>query len=187
MIPITLPPGHRRAVLRSFWTWISLGLGLGVSLLALVLGCRFPVVWGLAIAVALGILSFTHEEFVRRLHGAWNYRLVRPVARLCSRGIMAVCFFIVFVATGRAGSRFAFASREGSGWSTRTSLAPEQYLSPFDGRGVHSNDGWLRSYLRWAWQTGNAWSVSLVPFLWLVRLLSQEEEKAPEANIYTLF
>ena len=47
--------------------------------------------------------------------------------------------------------------------------------------------GWLRGYLRWAFQSHNAWAVSLIPFLFMLRIVSTEEPTSSGANIYTLF
>ena len=33
--------------------------------------------------------------------------------------------------------------------------------------------GWIRGYISWAIRSGNAWSISLLPFLWFLRLLSE--------------
>ena len=73
-------------------------------------------------------------------------------------------------------------------WERRSSLPDEAYGLPYVGRGEASaGTGWIRGYISWAIRSGNAWSISLLPFLWLLRLLSDREEKALEANIYTLF
>jgi hypothetical protein len=187
MNSIMLPCRCQRALLRSFWLCISLVFGAGVALACWLLGVRFPIGIGLAGAAAAAMILVFHEELVRRLYGAWNRRLVRPIARFSARCVMAICYFIIFVATGRAGSGLRSKTHEGSGWCVRSSLTAAQYRSPFVGDSPRNEKGWVRAYVRWALKTGNVWSICLLPFLWLIRLLSQEEDQVSQANIYTLF
>jgi hypothetical protein len=186
MIPITLPQGYRRSVLRSFWASISVGAGVSIAFLAAGCGWPAPLAWGGAGAAIVGTLVLSHEHVVRRLHGAWNNRVVRPVARWCVQYLLRLCFFIVFVAAGRAGSRMVLTTGGAGGWKTRQ-VAAERGGSWLDAAASAPPGSWTRSYIRWAVGSGNAWSISLLPFLLLVRLLAAEEESAATANIYTLF
>jgi hypothetical protein len=187
MNSIMLPFGHQRAVLRSFWMCISFAFGTGLTLACWLLGVPFSIAIGLAGVAAFGMIPVFHEELVRRLYRAWNGRLVRPIARFAARCILGICYFIIFVATGRAGSGLRCKTHDGSGWCVRTSLTAAQYRSPFVGDSPQNEKHWMRAYVRWALKTGNVWSICLLPFLWLIRLLSQEEDKVSQANIYTLF
>ena len=187
MNSIMLPLGHQRAALRSFWMCISFAFGVGLTLACWLFGVPFPIGIGLAGVTAVAMILVFHEELVRRIYGAWNRRLVRPIARLAARCILGICYFIIFVATGRAGSELRGKSHRGSGWCVRNSLTATQYRSPFVGDSPRNEKGWMGAYARWALKTGNVWSICLLPFLWLIRLLSQEEEQVSQANIYTLF
>ena len=68
--------------LRSFWMCISFAFGVGLTLACWPLGVPFPIGIGLAGATAVAMILVFHEELVRRICGAWNRRLVRPIARL---------------------------------------------------------------------------------------------------------
>ena len=166
---------------------ISFAFGVGLTLACWLLGVPFPIGIGLAGATAVAMILVFHEELVRRIYGAWNRRLVRPIARFAARCIMGICYFVIFVATGRAGSELRAKAHGASGWCVRASLTAAQYHSPFVGDSPRNEKGWMRAYARWALKTGNVWSICLLPFLWLIRLLSQEEEQVSQANIYTLF
>jgi hypothetical protein len=188
MIPLSLPSEDRRTILRSFWLVISLIFGAGFWLVGWWFQVPLSLAIGLISGTACGLLVFLNQEFVRRLYRAWNQRLVHPFANLASRTVMGICFFIIFVATGRAGARVRLRKDGVTTWERRNSLSSDAYEFPFvrEGR-LAGRPGWIRAYLNWAVRSGNAWSISLLPFLWFLRLLSGEEEKALEANIYTLF
>jgi hypothetical protein len=186
MTPITLPQGYRRSVLRSFWASISIWAGVSTASLAFGLGWPAPLAWGVAGAAIVGTLVFSHEHVVRRLHGAWNNRVVRPVARWCVQYLLRLCFFVVFVAAGRAGSRMILAAGDPGGWTARQRAA-DRDASPLDVGASAARGGWMRSYVRWAAHSGNAWSISLLPLLLLIRLLAAEQESAATPSIYTLF
>jgi hypothetical protein len=188
MISLTLPSDDRRSVLRSFWIVISLILGTGLWLAGRWLQMPFPLAIGFMGATACGLLVFVNQEFVRRLYHAWNGRIIRPFASVASRAVMGICFFIIFVATGRTGSRCRLNGHASTTWEPRSSLPDEAYALPYvSGEGLPRGTGWIRCYFLWAIQSGNAWSITLLPFLWFLRLLSYEEKKPFAANIYTLF
>jgi hypothetical protein len=188
MISLTLPPEDRRAVLRSFWIVISLILGTGLWLVGWWFQAPFPLTIGLIAGTVCALLVFVNQEFVRRLYHAWNRRIVRPYANLASRAVMRICFFIILLATGKTGSRFGLGRHAVTSWERRSSLPAEAYGLPYAAQGEASaGTGWIRGYLSWAIRSGNGWSISLLPFLWFLRLLSYEEKKPFAANIYTLF
>jgi hypothetical protein len=178
MIGITLPPSHRRTALRSFWASIAVGTAICAALFAYALGWRVPLAWGIAGMVVVGSFAFTQEQLARRLYNAWNNRLVLPVSEWCARYVMRLCFFVVFVAAGRAGSAITSSPAAGvTGWEPRGPAGVSLAL-----RG-----GWIRAYATWAVRSGNAWSLSLLPFLLLLRVLAVERDSAAAVNIYTLF
>src|SRR2546422_5634454 len=105
MIALTLPSEDRRTVLRSFWFLFSLISGTGLWLVGRWFHVPFCLIIGLISGASCELLIFVNQEFVRRLYRAWNRRLVRPFADLASRAVMGICFFIIFLTTGSAGSR----------------------------------------------------------------------------------
>jgi hypothetical protein len=188
MIALTLPSEDRRTVLRSFWLVFTLISGTGLWLVGGWFHVPFSLIIGLIGGACCGLLVFVNQEFVRRLYRAWNRRLVRPFVDLASRAVMGICFFIIFLATGSAGSRIRLRGYAATTWQFRSSLPGHAYELLFASQGeLSARVGWVRSYLYWAVRSGNAWSISLIPFLWFLRLLSGEKEKALETNIYTLF
>ena len=189
MITLTLPSQNRRASLRAFW------LTLGV----LTAAPGFAAAWwfrdgtlvaaGLAGAVVVGSIGYVREEFARRLYAAWNRRLVRPLSALAARIVMAICFFIVLVAAGRARARLSL-TQAGAAlvWTPRASLPTDAYSGLFAAASPDGSSGaWVAHYLRWARRTDNLWSVALLPFLAMLKCLASEPEQVAPANIYTLF
>ncbi len=190
MITVALPSAERRALVRAFWLSIS-GL-TALPWLAVALWTQEPVfaLAGAVAAVLVGSVSSIREGFVWRVYRAWNRRLVQPFVSRATRVVMAVCFFVILVAVGRAGSRMRLAVSDGAftSWASRTSLARDAYRTLFAAASSGRADaGWIANYWRWATQTGNFWAVSLLPFLAVLKLLTGEEEQAVQADIYTLF
>ena len=81
MNSIMLPFRRQRAVLRSFWMCISFAFGVALTLACWLLGVPFTIGIGLVGAAAVAMILVFHEELVWRIYGAWNRRLVRPIAR----------------------------------------------------------------------------------------------------------
>ena len=188
MVPLSVPEEDRRIVLRSFWFIISAVLGLiaaaGSVLIHLPGWLIGPVVFVIAASFA-----FTREQLVRRLYHAWNSRVIRPLSSLMTSIILRVCLFLVFAGTGRTGSRLQRAGLGQTMWLGRDVDQNRTTQVPFvgDNNGSATSRGWLRNYVRWAFQSRNAWAISLVPFLWMLRMVSTEEPAAAGGNIYTLF
>lgn len=187
MIPLTLPSEDRRTIVRSFWLVFSLAFGTVVWLVGWKLYLRLALPLGLMGGLVSGLLVFVREKFVRRLYHAWNRRLVSPFNSVASRAVMGICFFLIFLATGRSGSRLSFDTKAGTTWTRRSSLPANAYELPYAREGSTAGTGWIQAYLQWTVRSGNAWAISLIPFLWFLRLLADDEHKAVEANIYTLF
>ena len=188
MVPLTVPEEDRRIVLRSFWFLVSAIFAVLASLAGWLIG--LPA-WlpGTVVFVVAGSVAFTQEQLVRRLYHAWNNRIIRPLSNFVTAIILRICLFLVFAGTGRAGSRLQLAGLTGTMWSNRDSDRNHTAEVPFvaSGGAAPTSRGWIRNYLRWAFQTQNVWAVSLIPFLWMLRMVSTEEPAAAGGNIYTLF
>jgi hypothetical protein len=187
MMSLSLPANDNRNVLRSFWLIISLCFAVALSLGAWLV--RFPLPWvcGLAGLVAFGSLVFVRETTVRRLYHAWNNRILIPMGNVVSGLILRVCLFVIFSVIGRAGSSLQLKG-ETSMWKERDPLSTLTGLLPFSERHQSSSPrGWVRTYLKWAVQSGNLWAVSLIPFFCFLKMVSTEQERADRGNIYTLF
>jgi hypothetical protein len=189
VIALTLPSQERRALLQGFWFTLSAMAAAPWLALAWWSHVAGFVAAGVGAAVLIGLVPFVHEDVAWRAYSAWNRRLVRPFASTAARVVMRICFFIVFVAVGQAGSRMlAVHAGASTSWTSRGSLPRDAYRTLFAAASAGgASRGWIPDYLRWAGQTGNLWAVSLLPFIAVLRLLPRDEEKASQANIYTLF
>lgn len=184
MIPLSLPVHDRRVVLSSFWTVIGLVSGITIWLLISVL--QLPLGWavGLAALFAAMAVPLLNENFARRLYHAWNNRIAGSVSKYATAILLRICLFVIFSAVGRTGSRFALGPIASSTmWLSKKSVecAREQLLL------WQGTPGWIRSYFSWAFRSGNSWAVVLIPFLVLLRMVSVEQQRTSEGNIYTLF
>lgn len=184
MISLSLPIEDRRTYLRSFWIVICLFLGVVLSVLGWLLQVRFFLAIAGGVAAISASLVFVRQEFVQRLYHAWNRRIVSPFAKLAKHNVMSICYFVIFVATRMVGSRWQY--QAAADWKQRTSLPAEAYELPYRAAG-RNRTGWISNYIAWAFRTDNFWSIALIPFLLILRLLKDEEKKTFEANIYTLF
>lgn len=185
MIPLSLPQEDRRIVLRTFWFLISAILAMVVFLFAWMIHLPASVV-SLGTFVVVGSLAFANEHLVRRIYHAWNNRIIRPLGNVVSDIILRICLFLIFTATGRAGSRLKFRADGATMWVARDSGTDHTTTLPFAGHGSAPN-GWMRNYLRWAFHSNNAWAIFLIPFFCMLRMVSTEESTTSGGNIYTLF
>src|SRR5438046_1682186 len=80
-------------------------------------------------------------------------------------------------------------SLSGSMWVDRSAGANHTGHAPFASVADASSmpNGWIRNYLRWAFQSENIWAICLIPFLCFLRMVSAEEQTSSGSNIYTLF
>jgi hypothetical protein len=119
----------------------------------------------------------------------WN-RLARDFAHYASLLLMGICFYIIFVAVGRAGSslRLARPTATQSLWVPRKTLAPTTYGNQHAIATEGSlKKGQIASLFSWALHSGNLWTCCLLPFLILLSLFETEQENSVPAGIYTLF
>jgi len=184
MIPLSLPIQDRRVVLRSFWAVIGIVSGGGLWLLGSLV--HVPLAWALGLAAFFAVLAvpFLNENLARRLYHAWNNRIAGSVSKCATAILLRICLFVIFAAVGRTGSRFAFGPKAShTMWLAKKSGddAGKDLLL------WQGTPGWIRSYFSWAFRSGNSWAVVLIPFLVLLRMVSVEQQRTSEGNIYTLF
>ena len=186
-IPIALPSDERRVLVRAFWLTTSTMLTLPWCALAFWTRQTWPLIVGAIAAGLAGLVALIREDLVWRIYRAWNRRLVRPFALAASRAVLAICYSVVVVAA-KAGTQQSAITEGYSSWVSRSSLPSDAYRALFAAaRADAASGGWVWNYMRWATRTHNLWATSLLPFLALLKLLSQDEPEAPHANIYTLF
>jgi hypothetical protein len=147
----------------------------------------WPLIAGAIAAGLAGLVMLIREDLVWRIYRAWNRRLVRPFASAVSGAVLAICYFVVVVAA-TAGAQQSAVTEGRSSWVSRRSLPSDAYGALFAAaRADAASGGWVWNYVRWATRTHNLWATSLLPFLAVLKLLSEDEPEAPHANIYTLF
>ncbi len=142
--------------------------------------------------------GFFGTDWIRPFYTVWN-KGAGLVARVASRLLMGVCFFIVFAAVGLAGARFSRKppTSASSGWNRRGPQVGEENNAPSAGAGI-KEAVWMRAYVRWARRSGNLWAIVLLPFLSFLSLLAKDEDDTlpttclhpfliPEMNEFRLF
>jgi len=111
-------------------------------------------------------------------------------ARRARALIMGICYFVIFVAVGLAGSRILIAPPVAikSIWVPRRTLAPGEYASQYDSETKEvPAENWISAFLSWAKRSGNLWACCLLPFLVLLSYFETDEESSVSGNIYTLY
>ena len=184
---ITLPAyWARRAWLRSFWLAVSLVGGLFTgALLACLASPRWVAMGGVA-AVVLAVPGLLWPRLVSLPYRVWN-KLAREFARYAGLWLMAICFYIIFVAVGRVGSSLALLpSPTGSLWTAREAQEREGW------QGIRPEEslrkGWIAAFISWAARSGNWWACCLLPFLMMLAAFESEPEtNGLPTSIYTLF
>ena len=186
---ITLPSRPRRACLRSFSLAVSLCSGVLIgATLTLLLSFQW-VSLGAVPALVLAFPTLFCPHTLSRLYDVWNRMalLFNRVARLWLTGI---CFYIVLATVGLTGSRLRLAHPTASEslWVPRKTVPPATYKSQWVS--IEKNGwrkGWIRSFVFWAFHSGNLWAAFVLPFLILLCLLEGDEESSAPTRIYTLF
>ena len=190
MATIILPSRPRRAWLMSFWLVSSAASGVLVGLLSALLVAPGWIGAGVILALVMAVPGLLWPRLVSRPYRVWN-RLARYFARCARLVLMGICYGVIFVAVGRAGSSLQLRRPPSttSLWSPRATLASAAYFHQYDAAAPQPpQTGWLRSYLSWARGSGNVCAVCLVPFLLLLKPLQAEQEGSSfPTNIYTLF
>ena len=184
---IDLPTPPRQSERRAF----QLAVGILVAAVAAAVWLSVgPAGW----AAAAGLASFTMwmtigyavPRFVDRAYDGWN-RMASLVARAGRLWVTAPLFAVVSL-VGRAGSRLpvhGLGSR-GAAWTPKPTAPPQSYSSQgTSGKG--GDDHWLVQLARWAFRSGNEWSVLILPLLATLRLVHGRISSSLSAKNYTLY
>jgi hypothetical protein len=189
MNTIALPSEERRVLVRSLWFSLA-----GLSTLAmtgLAVWLHSPIAFAAALLLGgvLGYVAVAVPAFAWRVYRAWNRRLVFPVGCLARQVVSAMCFYITIAAVGRSGSRLRRGrGRSRSAWVPRKPQPASSYKATFVTNRAVAPGTWSTEYARWATDTGNAWSVVLIPFLAVLQALPDKQQAGDaQDNIYTLF
>jgi hypothetical protein len=187
---LTLPPAPRRIWLMSFSIVAGLVLGTAAgALLAFVMAPRYFGA-GMVAGLALALPGILRPDAAAPLYRAWN-AVTRFYGRSASLLLRALCYYTIFVAVGWTGSSLAL-SRPASAeslWQVRTGPAGRRYRQQYEARiAAAAGASWIKTYLSWAWESGNIWTVTLVPFLTLLSWI-EPEHREPDVPVfnYTLY
>ena len=186
---MVLLPTVRAAYLKSF----ALSLGLASVLLggglSYWLGPRTPVVLIAVTAVVFSLLGILRPSIMARPYKLWN-----STARYFARGsrliLMSICFYVVFLAVGRAGTSLKLARPMAalSLWTSKKMIAPAAFHYEFSSieNGL-TQKGWFLSYFYWSKTSGQLWALCLVPFLVMLASVEIYTDRRFPAGVYTLF
>lgn len=188
-----LPKPPTSSSLRTFWVMLAVVTGaLTAGVAALSGGGALAWGMGATVALSMGIPGWLRPYAVALPYRAWNW-LAILVAGALSRYVTALCLFTVTLAGRPAGatSRFDAGATSGSMWIPRASQPPGAYRSQYHDEGVIGEaGGWTAPMRSWAARTDSRWAVTLVPFLWVLRILDAapgKERPAAAPDIYTLY
>ena len=186
---IILPSQPRRIELISFWLAFSISFALLISILLWLLS--FPLWFGVGAILGLGpaLFGILRPASVSLPYGFWN-RMAGYFARRARVLIMGICYFVIFVTVGLAGSRILIAPPVAikSIWVPRRTLAPAEYASQHDSETKEAPaENWIFAFLSWAKRSGNLWACCLLPFLVLLSYFETDEESSVSGSIYTLY
>ena len=185
---MTLPP-ERHTCLISFWLAGLLAIGLLSGAVAARFMSMTALGCGSMLALAVGSVALLWPERIAGPYRLWN-RVARAFARRMRTVLLGICFYVIFVAVGRAGSSLLLArlTASESTWVPRGTLARDaygnQHAMPTK---APSRRGWPVAFLSWSVRSGNWWACSLLPFLILLLAYESEQEHHFPEGIYTLF
>ena len=177
---------YRRAEVRAFWILATTVLLLVSAAVALVLGARVPWLWGASVPLMAMLPGLFWPRWFEAAVTFWN-KVVRRVSRIVRAYVLTVCYYTVFAALGwNESSAAPTLPLSGQTWWTPRAagvIRPE---------GVSHS---LKQTIRWydgvvesARPRGNAWVLLLLPLIFLLIVLRDEEyAEALSSSTYTLY
>ena len=157
---IGMPQPPRIAWLKSFWLIMSVMTGILVSALGAWLVATHWILLGVVVTVTVAIPGWLRPEVAMWSYKLWD-RLARGFARYARGWLTLVCFQVVFVVVGLAGSSLGLKRPQPgrSLWRGRETDADSTKPAVEGGR------RWIAAFCAHAMKTGNGWALCLVPFL----------------------
>jgi hypothetical protein len=187
-MPLIILPSPRLAFLRAFWLTLCAEIWLAAIFLFRMAGIFHYFVLASLLIIVLVLFGFCWPQLLANSYRCWN-RFAERYARCSKTILLLICYYLVFTATGLAGSEMIHDRKRNSLWVSRTKRFPDNdvYASQADGLIHGSARNWIMSYIRWAYESGNFHAVSLLPYLLLVAALETERSGDISTSIYTLF
>jgi hypothetical protein len=190
---LLLPTPIGRSRLRAFWALLSVVLGLILGGFLVAPGDAAPstaFVSALVLTLVVALPGLVRPYAVQWAYRGWNFA-ARRVARYVERYVTFVCFATVVVASslGSPVRTFERSPDRGSMWFARGTQASSTYPSQ-DARpgSPPASSSWSSDFRRWARSSSHPAAVVLLPFLALLRAVSEDgAETATNSNIYTLY
>jgi hypothetical protein len=185
---ITLPPLNP-VCLRSFSVLIGAFGALLISAFLFFSGTHSPSTLGVASGFVLSFPGLLWPKVMCWPYRAWN-KLALELARWSGLILMAISFYIVLVAVGRAGSSLKLnqSDSDESLWIPRQTLVPKAYQAQYPNSARPPLEtGFVFPFISWAVRSGNFWACFLFPFIWLFSALDARPENDLPGDIYTLF
>lgn len=184
---VVLPSSPRRASLRSFWITLCLlgSVGLGTMAWA---NARL-LFSSMSMMVVLLLLGLAMPELLRGPYRAWN-RFGCFYGNMAEHLLLRICYWTVIVPVGWTETSLRLKRPEPgeSLWVPAQSLPPSLYRQLYSSPGPAANGrSWISSYIAWAWSSNQRWLLALLPFLYMLAELKEEEEAVVRESIYTLF
>lgn len=175
---ITLPSPADDSCLRSFSSAMVFLAGLTLTILhGFVLDSGIPgLVWGVVLVTPLIGLLWPRAAVLP--YRVWN-KAGHKLAQCASRFLLMICFYVIFVAVGKSGSKLALLPTMQSLWLPRGSLPAAAYQT--------RDRGWILDYLSWSIASNNYWACCFLPFLIFLALLDTGQRESFPSGIYTLF
>lgn len=184
-----LLPSVRPAYLKSF----ALGFSFVVALFMGVFMWWFEFEGALRVAAIVAIagstLGLARPTVMTSSYKHWN-SCARYFARAAQWLLMAICFYIIFVAVGRTGTslRLSRTNTDHSLWIPKKPLSAEAFRYEFAATGERNvGENWLLNFFTWAKESKQFWALTLLPFLAMLADLEVYIDRRFPSDVYTLF
>ena len=184
-----LLPLARPAYLKSFSLAIGFLGALLMSLPAYWFAPRILIPFVAAPAIGFPLLGLLWPQSISSLYKLWNVA-VNHFSRLARFFLMTICFYVVLLAVGRAGTSLIVTRPRPneSLWLAKKTLSTDTYRYEFAGTGKHfAEKGWVRNYLSWARTSRQVWAFCLIPLLAMLAAVEVYQDRRPPIGVYTLF
>ena len=174
-----LPPptiSYRRADILAFWVLATVAIATIVGFAAALAEQSWA--WGIAAACALLIPGVFWRPWFEGGITIWN-TVARAVASAIRTYAMAVAYYVLFAAVGRAGSSLDIGSHPGGASKWWPVIDAQD-----DGMAAANR----QRLMSWMQMRANVWAISLTPVLVLLRVLKiEQQDSAPPSSTYTLY
>ena len=186
---ILFPFKPDRPMLLCFWLSLNIAVGLLIGIVSAYFISSWWSLLGLIWISGIFLIGMALPKLILNIYEMWNNAagLFIRLSRFC---LMAVCFYIVLVFTGRNDSlmnlrRPAAKKSMWSPWMVPETAIYSRQKDSASARLYQKN--WISTFIAWAKTPRHLWAFSLLPFLILLRGLQTEQRSDFPTSIYTLY